>query len=66
MDRPNNDPQMILRKKMGYKFPEKCCGTCCHSFISQTYSDKQCDKVSGSIIDIGGVCNEYERDNSSN
>jgi hypothetical protein len=49
---------------LNYRYPEQCCGKCTKSYQSD-YGDYQCREVSGSIIDIGGVCDYYEEDTAA-
>jgi hypothetical protein len=47
-----------------YRYPEQCCGNCTKSYQS-TYGDYQCKLVSGGLIDVGAVCDEYEKDTTA-
>jgi hypothetical protein len=55
----------MTRTEMNYRFPDRCCGRCRHSY-QNSYKDNQCRKMepTDNIIDIGGDCDMFEADNS--
>jgi hypothetical protein len=52
----------VSKQDANYRYPEQCCGRCKGAYRN-SYGDIQCKCLqSGDTIDLGGVCDLYEKD----
>jgi hypothetical protein len=51
----------VTKGEANYRLPPECCAKCQHSYLS-SYDDFQCARMTGVVIDLGGVCDLFLRD----